>query len=97
MRMRDVERDTTDEERMAWGECPVCHAEHGERCSPNVGIPLGRNIHGRPPTEGVHLARMREAPMRVRLVPVAEATPAPCYDAVGRLPTTSPHNLRSSV
>ncbi len=64
-----VLRDTTPEERMTWGECPVCHAKHGEACNGAVGIPFGRNVHGQVPTEGVHVARIQNAPRRVRMVP----------------------------
>lgn len=65
-----VIRETTWAERSTWGECPTCHAKHGKSCSPSVGIPLGRTVDGMPPREGVHLARLRDAPMRIELRPV---------------------------
>ena len=61
-------RESTYEERATWGECPACHAKHGEPCNPDVGIPLGVNINGMPPREGAHLGRLQRAPMRVQLV-----------------------------
>lgn len=63
-------RELSPDERMRWGKCPVCHAEHGEPCDSSVGIPLGRNVYGEVPTEGAHLGRLNAAPMRVREVPV---------------------------
>jgi len=62
-------RDTTYEERATWGECPICHAKHGEPCDPGVGFPLGMTLSGRPPTDGAHLGRLNNAPRRVKLVP----------------------------
>jgi hypothetical protein len=68
--MTDLVRDTTQHERLTWGKCPVCSAEHGEPCDSNVGIPLGRNVNGHAPTTGAHLGRLHAAPMQVRIVPV---------------------------
>lgn len=67
--MSQFERETTVEERMAWGECPACGARHGEPCHPEVGFPVGRNARGEPPRVGAHAGRLRGAPTRVRLVP----------------------------
>lgn len=61
-------REATFEERATWGECPACHAKHGEWCNPDVGFPLGMNIHGKCAENGVHLGRLQRAPSRVRLV-----------------------------
>ena len=63
-------RDTTIEERMTWGECPQCHAKHGEPCNADVGIQLGVKVGGgRMKTgEGVHIQRLCYAPKRVLLV-----------------------------
>ena len=57
----------TYDERAAWGTCPVCRAEHGERCSSAFGIPLGQSAAGGPPENGVHLGRLQAAPWRVRI------------------------------
>jgi len=64
-------RETTFEERATWGECPVCKAPHGDWCRAEIGVQLGRRVDGRhmETGEGVHLARLQRAPMRVRLVP----------------------------
>lgn len=62
-------RATTYVERATWGNCPVCKAEHGVRCDPNIGIALGRNVNGMLPEDGAHLARLQGAPMYIRLVP----------------------------
>lgn len=66
-----AERETTVEERMTWGDCPVCRARHGDWCDADVGAQLGVRVDGRrmQSGEGVHLARIRNAPMRVKLVP----------------------------
>lgn len=63
-------RELTVEERMAWGVCPVCGAKQGEFCSAEVGPQLGYSASGRPLAtgEGVHLARLKLAPMRVNVV-----------------------------
>ena len=65
-------RETTFEERATWGECPICHAKHGEWCFAEVGFQLGMKISGgRMETgEGVHLARLSKAPMKVKLIGV---------------------------
>jgi|GEM_PF-1008706 len=65
-----LERELTTDERMRWGRCHVCKAEHGKRCNPDVGIALGLNARGLPPREGVHLGRLQGAPFSVRLVGV---------------------------
>lgn len=62
-------RQLTNDERFVWGECPVCHAKHGEKCHPEVGFALGVSISGGRPTEGAHLGRLSLAPERVREVP----------------------------
>lgn len=67
---KEQARDATWEERSTWGECPVCHAPHGEKCSADVGICLGSTVSGARPSDGVHLARIKKAPMRVALVGV---------------------------
>lgn len=63
-------RDLTFEEKSTWGECPVCKAEHGAPCHPEVGIQLGHRVDGRPMQrgDGAHLARLNAAPKAVRLV-----------------------------
>lgn len=61
-------RDLTFDERRKWGTCPVCKAEHGVACSPDVGLHLGSVVHGTA-AEGVHLGRLQNAPRRVREVP----------------------------
>ena len=62
-------RQLSVDERMTWGNCPVCSATHGTRCNPDVGIALGRTVSGLPPTEGTHLARLQRAPFKVQEVP----------------------------
>lgn len=62
-------RDATYAERATWGECPACHAKHGQPCNPSVGFPLGMNADGSLPLEGAHLGRLLTAPTRVKLVP----------------------------
>ncbi len=62
-------RELTYAERATWGECPVCHAPHGEWCNGEVGIPLGRTLSGNLPSDGVHLGRLQRAPARVKVVP----------------------------
>jgi hypothetical protein len=63
-------RETTIEERMTWGECPVCHAPHGEWCHSSVGLQLGSKGDGTrmKDGEGVHIRRLSSAPMKVQLV-----------------------------
>ncbi|AKF08842.1 hypothetical protein [Sandaracinus amylolyticus] len=65
------ERETTWEERATWDVCPVCAAPDGEWCSSAVGAQLGLRVDGRrmQDGEGAHLARLRRAPVRVRMVP----------------------------
>lgn len=46
--------DLTAEEKVTWGECPVCNAPHGERCRQEQGLP-----------PGTHLERLRNAPNRI--------------------------------
>lgn len=64
-------RELSFDERMRWGECPVCKAAHGEACHADVGIQLGVRLDGRrmQDGDGVHLARLKRAPDRVREVP----------------------------
>lgn len=66
-----IERDLTFDEIATWGDCEVCHAKHGEWCHADVGAQLGVRVDGRrmKDGEGAHLARLRAAPKRVRLVP----------------------------
>jgi hypothetical protein len=61
-------RELTYQERATWGECPVCHAKHGEWCNGAYGIALGRNVNGELPEQGAHLGRLQRAPKRVRMV-----------------------------
>ena len=68
--MQKVIKELNYEERATWGACPVCGAKPGEWCDANTGFVLGVNIHGKPPTDGAHLARLNNAPFRVELVPV---------------------------
>jgi hypothetical protein len=64
-------RELTWDERATWGRCPVCLAQHGTYCHADFGIQLGRHADGTElqDGEGVHLARIRLAPERVREVP----------------------------
>lgn len=64
------ERELTFEERSKWGRCPVCGAPDGEPCHPEIGFPLGMTVNGIRPTDGAHLGRLRDAPMRVREVAI---------------------------
>lgn len=66
-----LRKELSYEERATWGDCPVCKATHGQKCSPDVGIPLGHTVDGSPPNDGVHLGRLQRAPKAVRLVPCA--------------------------
>lgn len=63
------EREATYEERATWGDCPVCHAGHGEWCRA-TGIPLGVKVGGAMPVQGdgAHLGRLQRAPKFVKLV-----------------------------
>lgn len=62
-------RELTVNERFKWGECHVCKAPHGEHCRPGIGFPLGMSADGGWPKDGAHLARLNNAPHRVREVP----------------------------
>ena len=66
------ERDTTLDERMKWGTCPVCGATHGNYCRSEFGLHVGRKADGSAlkTGEGAHLGRLQKAPHRVKLVPV---------------------------
>ena len=63
-------REATTEERMTWGDCPVCGAKHGDPCRPEIGFPLGVRADGKAPSvgDGAHLGRLQKAPRMVRLV-----------------------------
>lgn len=65
-------RETTYDERLTWGTCPTCQAQHGQFCHAEVGLQLGRRVDGRPMEtgDGVHLSRIKLAPMKVQEVPV---------------------------
>ena len=66
------ERELTFDERMKWGNCPVCEAADGEYCHAAVGIQLGRRVDGKTMKdgEGAHLARLNKAPSKVREVAI---------------------------
>lgn len=65
------ERNLEMRERLTWGECPVCKAPDGEFCRAAVGLQLGVRVDGKrmEDGDGVHLARIQNAPVRVREVP----------------------------
>lgn len=65
-----ITRDTTYAERATWGECPVCKAQHGEPCNPDIGFSVGLTSAGLPPRDGAHLGRLQHAPRRIELRPV---------------------------
>ena len=69
-------RELSYEDRATWGECPVCSAPHGEWCHSEIGLQLGVKVGGgRLQTgEGAHLARLQNAPRKVREVPVHGST-----------------------
>jgi hypothetical protein len=69
--MSERERDLTWDERSKWGRCPVCGAGDRIPCVAEVGVHLGRKADGGwlKTGEGVHLARLSAAPVRVREVP----------------------------
>lgn len=54
-------RELSVHERHTWGECPICHAKHGEECE-EPGAPPGQ--------KGSHVKRLERAPLRVREVAV---------------------------
>lgn len=62
-------RELSFQERATWGECPVCKAEDGEPCHPEIGFALGLNVDGSPPAYGAHLGRLQRAPLQVKEVP----------------------------
>lgn len=64
-------RELSYEERATWGTCKVCRATHGQWCHAEVGAQLGVRVDGRrmQTGEGAHLARLQNAPDRVREVP----------------------------
>ena len=64
-------RELTNDERMKWGDCPICHATHGEYCRADVGIQLGVKVDGSRMRdgEGCHTRRLMDAPFQVREVP----------------------------
>jgi len=62
----EIIRDLPLEERATWGSCSTCGARHGQRCRAAEAS-----------TEvGVHIGRLRTAPVRVRMVPIFSALPA---------------------
>lgn len=65
------ERDLPFEDRARWGVCPVCKAPDGEYCHADVGMQLGVRVDGRrmKDGDGAHMARLQQAPRRVREVP----------------------------
>lgn len=67
------EHRLTFDERARWGVCPVCHAQPGEYCYADVGVQLGIRSDGArmKDGDGAHLARLRLAPDKVRIQPVA--------------------------
>jgi hypothetical protein len=69
-RTRTLRFELTYDEQATWGECPACHAGHGERCHSEVGPCIGQTIDGRRPADGVHIGRLRAAPRFVELRPV---------------------------
>lgn len=60
-----LQRELTNGERFTWGDCPVCHAKHGEWCDSAVGIPLGVSIGQ---AKRAHLGRLNNAPRHIRIV-----------------------------
>ena len=73
--VRGPVRELTAKERMQWGTCPVCKAMHGDACNSLVGFQLGVSASGGRINEGVHLARIQAAPMKVQERGVAWAHP----------------------
>lgn len=78
--MNEVIKELTDQERMAWGKCPVCEATHGQQCDILAGIVfqdlefsqhqvvLGLRY------QGYHIKRFNSAPTHVQLVPWQNGT-----------------------
>lgn len=64
-------RELSWDERIRWGECPVCKAPDGKYCHADVGLQLGRRVDGRrmEDGEGAHLGRLQRAPKKVKEVP----------------------------
>lgn len=63
-------RELTTDERMRWGECPICHAKDGDLCDSSIESNGGVSIGWVGPIqEVVHLDRIRAAPFRVSEVP----------------------------
>lgn len=57
---------------MTWGDCPTCHAKHGEYCSPDVGLHLGAMVSGTiPKGSGIHLSRSQRTPSKLKIQGVA--------------------------
>jgi len=65
------ERDLTFDEMATWGECPVCKAADGEWCCSEIGLQVGVKADGSTMKtgEGAHMARLKNAPLKVKLVP----------------------------
>lgn len=63
-------RETTMDERLKWGVCPVCGAKPGEYCRADVGLQLGVKADGTrmKDGEGAHVARLQRSPLKVKLV-----------------------------
>lgn len=64
-------RELSFDERCKWGECPACHAKHGEYCDADIGAQLGVRADGRRMRtgEGAHMGRLQRAPIHVCEVP----------------------------
>ena len=63
-----IMHETTYEQRATWGECPVCHAQHGEPCDGNIGFALGTTASGERPIDGAHLGRLQNAPKFLTMI-----------------------------
>lgn len=48
----------SQEQKLTWGDCPICPAKHGQRCNAAFGIKLGVGGDG----SGAHLARLQNTP-----------------------------------
>lgn len=68
IRTRELAFELSYDERATWGDCQTCGAKHGTWCHGDAGLSLGRTLDGRPPPYGVHLGRLQEAPMAVKIV-----------------------------